>query len=98
MSGNGNGNGHRSLTEIEHDIEQTRERLAETAAGLADKADVAGRVRRRAAEAREHLGETVHHVADNAPQAARENPLPTAAIGAFAGGLLIGWLLHARRG
>jgi ElaB/YqjD/DUF883 family membrane-anchored ribosome-binding protein len=40
--------------------------------------------------------QAAQQVAAQATQTARENPVPTAAIAAFAGGLAIGWILGRR--
>ena len=40
--------------------------------------------------------QAAQHVAAQATHTARENPVPTAAIAAFAGGLAIGWILGRR--
>ena len=50
---------------------------------------------RAANAAPESARDGVLQAATQARQIARENPIPTAAIGAFVGGLAIGWL--ARR-
>jgi ElaB/YqjD/DUF883 family membrane-anchored ribosome-binding protein len=72
----------RSPEQIEAEIEATREELGETVAALADRTDVKKQAKRKAAEAR---------------QAVREDPARFAAIGALAGGFLIGWILLRRR-
>jgi ElaB/YqjD/DUF883 family membrane-anchored ribosome-binding protein len=105
-------NGHqRSPDEIRHEIEDTREHLAQTAAALAEKADVKARAHEkvdetkaritgRAAQAKEKVsGATPHSVAGAAQAAqgtARSNPVPAAAIAAFAAGLAIGLLIAHR--
>ena len=40
--------------------------------------------------------DSAQQVASQAGQAARENPVPTAAIGAFVGGIVVGWVLGRR--
>ena len=40
--------------------------------------------------------DAAQQVASQAGDVARENPVPTAAIGAFAGGVIIGWILGRR--
>ena len=115
----GAGGGQRTPEEIERDIEQTRRELGETAAALAQKADVKGQakakvedvkdqareraqsVKESAREKREALGqktrETTPESAGAAAQqvagTAKENPVPLAIAGAFAAGLVVGWIL-----
>jgi hypothetical protein len=49
-----------------------------------------------AQEGAQQATQAAQHVAEQATQTARENPVPTAAIAAFAGGLAIGWILGRR--
>jgi ElaB/YqjD/DUF883 family membrane-anchored ribosome-binding protein len=44
----------------------------------------------------QHASQAAQQAAAQATQTARENPVPTAALGAFAGGLVVGWLLGRR--
>jgi ElaB/YqjD/DUF883 family membrane-anchored ribosome-binding protein len=68
-------NEQRSPEQIRSEIEDTRQDLGETAAALAEKTDVKAR-------ARETVGEVRTTV--------QQNPIPAAAIAAFAGGFLFG--------
>ena len=74
----------RTPEEIRADIERTRRELGDTAAALADKADVKARAQERVAGAKESLSQVP--TADTV----KNHPLPIAAIGAFAAGFLIG--------
>ena len=93
--------------QIRDEIEATRRELGDTVEALAYKADVKARVRKKigatkdsAAHKKDDLmgkarGASPGSVSEGATQAtqiARENPLPVAAIGAFAGGFLLGRL------
>jgi ElaB/YqjD/DUF883 family membrane-anchored ribosome-binding protein len=66
----------------------------------AKKDEVAGKVSEAAPESAQEgaqqATQSAQQVAAQATHAARENPVPAAAIGAFAGGLAIGWLLGRR--
>ena len=96
----------KSAAELRAEIEDVREDIGDTAAALAAKTDVKARARGRAEEIKRNatakkddlLGGS--QAADQAGSAidrvrttARENPVPTVAIGALAGGFLVGWLL-----
>ena len=72
----------RTPDEIRKDIEHTREELADTAAALADKADVKAR-------AHEKVEETKAKV--------KANPRPGILAAAGAGGVVAAWLLLRRR-
>ena len=67
-------NGSRDPQEIRREIEQTREELADTAAALAQKADVKGRAKEKVAEIKstvgEKTGEVRSTVADATPASA----------------------------
>jgi ElaB/YqjD/DUF883 family membrane-anchored ribosome-binding protein len=97
--------------EIRRDIAETREELGETVEALAQKADVKGQAKTKVAEkqqeAKAKLGEAREKVSgvtpDQAKQSAaqvaeraRERPVPATAAGAFAAGLVVGWLLGRR--
>ena len=82
----------RSPEHIEAEIEATREELGDTVAELADKADVKKQAKRKATEARAKA--TAKQ--DELRRKAAENPVQAAAIGAFVGGLLLGWILARR--
>jgi uncharacterized protein DUF3618 len=81
---------------IREQIVETRERLGETAAALAHKADVRSRARDRALETRRALQDRLRSLRSPAAGAARER-LPRAALGAIAAGLIAGVLIPLRR-
>jgi len=102
------GSGERTPEQIQREIEATRENLGDTAAALAQKADVKGQakakvdevketVRQRTGEfagkAREATPESASAGAGQVATSAQENPIPFAVGGALAAGLLVGWLL-----
>ncbi len=91
--------------QIREEIEQTREELGDTVEALAEKTDVKAQAKQRlqetkaaAAEKKEQLlgkaksasPDTTNEAAAQLSQSARENPLPLAALGAFALGFLGG--------
>jgi ElaB/YqjD/DUF883 family membrane-anchored ribosome-binding protein len=93
--------------QLREEIEETRRELGDTVEALAAKADVKSRVREKVeatkesaahkkdellGKARETSPDSVSSGASQASQKARENPVPTAAIGAFVGGFLLGRL------
>jgi dsDNA-specific endonuclease/ATPase MutS2 len=95
----------RDPEEIREDIEATREDLGETVEALAAKADVKAQARQKASRAKESLTAKKDELVSKAKQTspdgapssaqqlsrkARENPLPVAALGAFAAGFLVG--------
>jgi uncharacterized protein DUF3618 len=97
--------GPRDPHEIREDIESTRRELGDTVEALAEKADVKGQAQQKVAEvkrsvsgkkdeliakARRASPETAGSAASGAVEKARTNPLPVAAAGAFAAGLIIG--------
>ena len=57
---------------------------------------VTGKVKEAVPESAPEASQKAQQAAAQASQAARENPVPAAAIGAFAGGLVIGWILGRR--
>ncbi len=98
----------KSPEEIRSEIEQTRDELGDTVEALAAKTDVKSQAQDRIAAARETVtgkkDDFVAKARQATPESAsagaqqlsstvQEKPLPFAAAGAFAGGLLIGWLL-----
>ena len=100
-----------SPRELREDIEKTREEMGDTVEALAAKTDVKARAEAKVSEAKagvaERRDEVVGKVREATPQsaiqgagqvagAARRKPVPTAAAGAFAGGVLIGYLLGRR--
>jgi ElaB/YqjD/DUF883 family membrane-anchored ribosome-binding protein len=91
--------------QIREEIEATREELGDTIEALAEKTDVKAQARQKAEEtkasitekkddllgkAREASPESAVSAANQASQKARENPLPIAAVGAFALGFVLG--------
>jgi len=101
----------KSPAELRREIEQTRGELGDTVQALAEKTDVKAHARDRIAAvkdtAREKKNEFVskakHATPDSASAGAQRvasriqgKPMPVAAGGAFAAGLLLGWLLGRR--
>jgi ElaB/YqjD/DUF883 family membrane-anchored ribosome-binding protein len=99
----------RTPEEIEADIAATREELGDTVEALAAKSDVKGRAKAKVEETKETITEKVSGLGDSARQAApdsassgaqqataavKENPEVAALAGAFAVGLLVGWILR----
>ena len=83
----------RSPEEIRADIQETREGLGDTVEQLAAKTDVKGQAKAKVESVKEKVsGATPSSVTDTAGS----NPVPTAAIAAFVGGLLVG-IVIARR-
>jgi len=82
-----------AVEDLRRDIDQTRADLGETAAALGAKADVKSRAKERVHEIRENVAAKTPSSASQAGEAVKQNPVPTAAIVAFAAGLAIGWLL-----
>jgi ElaB/YqjD/DUF883 family membrane-anchored ribosome-binding protein len=89
------------------EIERTRRELGETVAALAEKTDVKARAREKVAEVRhtvsERRTELMTRARESSPDGAgsaanqlrdtaQQNPLPVAAIAAFAGGFILGRL------
>ena len=87
---------------------QAKKKAAETKAKAAAKKDeikqaaaaktqaVTGKVKEAAPESAQEASQTAQHAAAQATQAASKNPVSAVAIGAFAGGLVIGWILGRR--
>lgn len=93
------------------DIERTRLELGDTVAALAGKTDVKARAKVKVADVRQSLdekrvalmGKARETSPDGASSAAlqvrtkaQENPVPTAALAAFVGGLLLGRITKRR--
>jgi uncharacterized protein DUF3618 len=100
--------GERTPEQIQAEIDATREELGETAAAVAEKADVKGQARQRVDAAKQNvqakrdelLGRAKAGTPDSASAGmqqvsakARENPLPLAVAGA----LVVGFLFGRRR-
>ena len=90
----------RTPEEIREDIEHTREELADTAAELAQRADVKARAHEKVEEtkgdAREKVDETKAKVSHKVEDA-KANPRPGVLIAAGAAGLVVAWLVFRRR-
>jgi Protein of unknown function (DUF3618) len=95
--------------EIRREIESTREELGDTVAALAAKADVKGQAKQKIEGTKAAVAgkkdELIGKAKDASPQSAssagtgvaqkaRQNPVPTAAAGAFAFGFLAGWVMR----
>jgi hypothetical protein len=93
--------------QLREEIEETRREMGDTVEALAAKADVKARMKHKVeatkesaaqkkddllGKARETSPDSVSAGAAQATQKAKENPLPVAALGAFAGGFLLGRL------
>jgi ElaB/YqjD/DUF883 family membrane-anchored ribosome-binding protein len=93
--------------QLEREIKQTREQLGDTVEALADKADVKKQAKRKLDETKANVAEKADDLLGKAKEAtpddastaaaaatekARENPIPVAAVGAFAAGFLVGRL------
>jgi ElaB/YqjD/DUF883 family membrane-anchored ribosome-binding protein len=101
----------KSPEELRAEIEQTRHELGDTVEALAEKTDVKARAKDRVAAVKDGAAqkkdEFVARAKDATPDSAgagaqqvtstiQGKPTPFAAAGAFAAGLLIGWLLGRR--
>jgi hypothetical protein len=99
----------RSPEEIKRDIEQTREELGDTAAGLADKADVKAQAKAKVDTAKQSaqqkkddlLGkakaatpDSVGSGAESVASTAQQNPMPFAVVAAFLAGVAVTWILR----
>ena len=89
----------RTTEEVRREIEHTREGLADTAAALAEKADVKAQVHRRVEEVKSDVREKVHNVGDTAASAAdstkhsvQEHPIPWALVATALLGISLGYL------
>ncbi|HZU59982.1 MAG TPA: DUF3618 domain-containing protein [Solirubrobacteraceae bacterium] len=93
--------------QLRAEIEETREELGDTVEALAAKTDVKAQARRKVAQVKSSAGEKKDELlgkaresspngasaaATQASRKARENPVPVAALGAFAAGFLTGRL------
>jgi ElaB/YqjD/DUF883 family membrane-anchored ribosome-binding protein len=103
----GDGQEQRSPDEIRADIEETREDLGDTVEALAAKTDVKGQAKAKVESVKEKVSGAKDDAADRTPDSARAgfaqaketatgNPVPTAAVAAFVGGLVVG-IVIARR-
>lgn len=108
----GSGEGHQKTTDtIEAEIGQTREELGDTVEALVGKADLKAHAKNRiaqvrdtalhkqdelASKARGATPESAHAGAQQLASTVQRKPVPFAAGGAFAGGMLVGWILRGR--
>ena len=90
---------------ILQDIDETRHELADTAAALAEKADVKARAHERVeqvkADAQARVDDAKSKVTDTAHQAAtvpKRNPQITAVVLLLATGAIVGYYIVKRRG
>ena len=83
----------RSPEEIRADIDETREGLGGTVEALAAKTDVKGQAKAKVESIKEKVGGATD---GSVKETATSNPVPTAAIGAFLGGVLVGIILARR--
>lgn len=96
--------------EIEAEIEQTREELGDTVEALAEKSDIKAQAKNKIAQVRDTAQHKKDEIASRAREATPDSagsagqqlastvqrkPVPFAA-GAFAGGVLVGWILRRR--
>ena len=101
----------KSTEELRAEIEQTREELGDTVEALAEKTDVKGQAKDRiasikdtaqhkknefASRARDATPESAGAGAQQVASAIRRQPLPFAAAGSFAAGVLVGQLIGRR--
>lgn len=95
----------KSPEELRRDIEETREQLGDTVEALAEKTDVKAQAKQRIdalkntarqkqedvkAKAKAATPESANAGAQQVVGAAKQNPLPVAAAGAFLAGFLVG--------
>jgi hypothetical protein len=99
------GDGEKSPQQLRAEIEEVREELGDTAAALAAKTDVKARAQHKVEEIKQTAiskapgGGSPSGTSSGAGEAlarlrstARQNPVPTAALGALVGGYLLGRL------
>jgi hypothetical protein len=95
----------RDPDQIQREIEETRRELGDTVEALAEKTDVKAQAKRKVQETKATVAEKKEELLGKAKEAspegaasaawgvsqkARENPLPMAALGAFAAGFVAG--------
>jgi Protein of unknown function (DUF3618) len=100
-----------SPAQLRADIERTRQDLGDTVAALAEKTDVKARAKERVAEVRHTVNEKrtklMGRARESSPDGAsstavqvrakaQANPVPTAALAAFVGGVLFGRITKRR--
>lgn len=101
----------KSPEELRHEIEQTREDLGDTVEALAEKTDVKARAKDRlsavkdtaqqkkdefVSKAKEATPDSANAGAQQIASTVQRKPVPFTAAGAFAAGVLVGWLLGRR--
>ena len=101
----------RTAEEIRAEIDETREQVGDTVEALAAKTDVKARTQDKVRDAKQNAAQLKDDVVTRAREATpasagagaeqvsatvAERPLPFAAGGAFAAGVLVGWLLGRR--
>jgi len=88
----------RKVTETKAKATAKKDELKETATAKkeAATAKVADAAPDSARDGAQQAAAGAQQAAAQARRLARENPIPTAAIGAFVGGMLIGWMLARR--
>ncbi len=111
LEGQAGEDAERSPEQIRAEIEETREQLGDTIEALAEKTDVKAQAKNRLSgfsqaaqakrdeflsKAKEATPESASAGAQQVSLTVQQQPLPFAAGAAFAGGLLIGWLLGRR--
>jgi hypothetical protein len=97
--------------EIEAEIQQTREDLGDTVEALAGKTDLKAQAKDKIAQARDTAQHKKDELASRAraatpdsagagaqqvASAVQRKPVPFAVAGAFAGGIVVGWILRRR--
>lgn len=86
-----------SPEQIRDEIERTQQQLGDTVEALAHKTDVKAQASARIDAAKESIQETFHGAgAQQMSATVQEKPLPFATAAAFAGGVLVGWLIGRR--
>lgn len=107
------GDQQKSPEELREEIEETREELGDTVEALSEKTDVKAQAKNQisavkdtaqqkkdkfASKAKEAAPDSASAAAQQVASRVQQKPLPFTAAGAFAAGLLIGWLLgHGQR-
>jgi ElaB/YqjD/DUF883 family membrane-anchored ribosome-binding protein len=97
----------KSPEELREEIEHTREELGDTVEALAAKTDVKAQMHAQAdalresaqqlgSRARDAIPDSAQQGVAQAGQVVKRRPVPVAAVAAFAGGVLLGWLLRRR--
>jgi Protein of unknown function (DUF3618) len=101
--------GPREPLEIRRDIEATRSELGDTVEALAHKTDVKAQAQRKVADVRQSLDrkrselvgkarrstpDSAGSTASTVTRKARDNPMALAVAGAFAAGVILGWIAN----